>query len=279
MEGVRRFAGGGHLFLRLDSCPDFAVNTLGTCKHIEAMLLQLRKRYRKTLETAAYKRTRASLALQYGDTIEVRLHLPVSAAPALRSPAAQHFDPAGLLPRDQYRQFAQVLDAFRKADDRAIIYSDVLECVDRENELAEGVDLEAAQTAMLSGSGRFESLRAHHAILPPGSDSRNGLYRWSTTPTSLSARPEIGHTFCFADPLLRVHGLRLPEGRPSTAQYLLPTLPRRMSATMLRSPARASDLVVERPHITASRRAFCIIGNDLYRSPAGAIGTFPNPRS
>ena len=140
---------GPGLFENYCSCPDFAVNTLGTCKHIQAMLLGLRKRYRKTLETVGYKRTRASLALQYGDTIEVRLHLPASPSPALRSLAAQYFDPAGLLPRDQYRQFARVLDAFRKADDRAIIYSDVLEYVDRENELAEGVDLERKLLAKL----------------------------------------------------------------------------------------------------------------------------------
>jgi SWIM zinc finger len=46
------------------SCPDFAVNTLGTCKHIEAMLSKLRQRHRKALETAAYTRTRASISLQ-----------------------------------------------------------------------------------------------------------------------------------------------------------------------------------------------------------------------
>src|SRR5712691_8679271 len=104
---------GPGLFENYCSCPDFAVNTLGTCKHIEAMLLQLRKRHRKTLETAAYKRTRASISLQYGDTIEVRLHLPASSSPTLRSLAAEYFDPVGLLRREHYRQFAQVLEAFR----------------------------------------------------------------------------------------------------------------------------------------------------------------------
>jgi superfamily II DNA or RNA helicase/predicted nucleic acid-binding Zn finger protein len=133
---------GPGLFENYCSCPDFAVNTLGTCKHIEAMLLRLRQRRRKALETAAYKRTRASLSLQYGDTLEVRLHLPASPSPAMRSLAAEYFDPAGLLPREQYRQFAQVLEAFRNADDRAIVYSDVLEYVEWENELADGLDLE-----------------------------------------------------------------------------------------------------------------------------------------
>jgi len=131
------------------SCPDFAVNTLGTCKHIEAMLWRLRQRHRKAMETAAYKRTRASISLQYGDTIEVRLHLPAAPSPALRSLAAEHFDAAGLLRREHYRQFAQVLEAFRNADDQAVVYSDALEYVDRENELAEGLDLERKLLAKL----------------------------------------------------------------------------------------------------------------------------------
>ena len=67
---------GSGLFENYCSCPDFAVNTLGTCKHIEAMLLRLRHRHQKKLETAEYKRTRASISLQYGDSIEVRLRLP-----------------------------------------------------------------------------------------------------------------------------------------------------------------------------------------------------------
>jgi hypothetical protein len=120
---------GPGLFDNYCSCPDFAVNTLGTCKHIEAMLSRLRQRHRKALESAAWKRTRASLSLQYGDTLEVRLHLPASPSPALRRLAAEYFDPAGLLPRGQYRRFAQVLEALRRADDRAIVYSDALEYV------------------------------------------------------------------------------------------------------------------------------------------------------
>jgi SNF2 family DNA or RNA helicase len=140
---------GPGLFQNYCSCPDFVVNTLGTCKHIEAMLLRLRQRNRKALETAAYKRTRASISLQYGDTIEVRLHLPGSHSTALRSLAAEYFDPAGLLRREHYRQFAQVLEAFRKADDQAVVYSDALEYVDRENELTAGLELERKLLAKL----------------------------------------------------------------------------------------------------------------------------------
>jgi len=140
---------GRELFENYCSCPDFSVNTLGTCKHIEAMLARLRQRHRTTLETAAYKRTRASLSLQYADTVEVRLHLPASPSPALRSLAAEYFDSSGLLRREHYPRFAVVLEALRNTDDRAVVYSDALEHVDRENELAEGLETERKLLAQL----------------------------------------------------------------------------------------------------------------------------------
>ncbi len=132
------------------SCPDFAVNTLGTCKHIEAMLSQLRRRKGKALEREEYKRTRASISLYYGDTLEVRLRLPVSPSPALQSLAETYFDPEGRLRPEHYRQFAQVLEAFRKADGQAVIYSDVLDYIERENELADGLDQERKLLAKIS---------------------------------------------------------------------------------------------------------------------------------
>ena len=55
---------GPGLFENYCSCPDFAVNTLGTCKHIEALLARLRQRHGKALERKPYQRARASISLQ-----------------------------------------------------------------------------------------------------------------------------------------------------------------------------------------------------------------------
>jgi SNF2 family DNA or RNA helicase len=140
---------GPGLFENYCACPDFAVNTLGTCKHIEALLLRLRKRHSHKLESKAYARSRASISLQYGETIDVRLRLPAVPPPALRKLAEQYFDPAGLLLREHFRSFHRVIEAFRQADGEAVIYSDVLEYLDRENELAEGLDLERQLLAEL----------------------------------------------------------------------------------------------------------------------------------
>jgi superfamily II DNA or RNA helicase len=142
---------GPGLFENYCSCPDFGVNTLGTCKHIEALLLRLRTTHGRALEQKRYARTRASISLEYGATIEVRLRLPDAPSPALRALAREHFDPSGLLLRERFRGFHQVLEAFRKADLEAVIYSDVLEYVERENEIAEGLDLERQLLAKVRG--------------------------------------------------------------------------------------------------------------------------------
>jgi len=140
---------GPGLFENYCSCPDFVVNTLGTCKHIEALLLMLRRRHGAALERKGYARTRSSISLQYGETIDIRLRLPASPSPALLAIAEEYFDPAGLLRREHFRGFHRVLELFRQADLDAVIYSDVLEFVDRENEISEGLDLERQLLAKL----------------------------------------------------------------------------------------------------------------------------------
>lgn len=150
---------GPGLFENYCSCPDFAVNTLGTCKHIEAMLERLRKSKGRPLETAAFKRTRASISLQYGDTLEVLLRLPAEPSEELRAVAERYFDERGWLLRQHYRHFDRVLGQMRDADDNAVIYSDVLEHIGRENEIVEGLDWEKRLLAKIDhGLDPFEGV-------------------------------------------------------------------------------------------------------------------------
>ncbi|HEY6352348.1 MAG TPA: DEAD/DEAH box helicase [Candidatus Angelobacter sp.] len=140
---------GPSLFENYCSCPDFAINTLGTCKHIEAVILRLRQRHGSALEREQFQRLRASISLHYGETIGIRLRLPVKPSTALQSLAEQYFDSQGLLRSEHLRQFEHVLEEFRKADDQAIIYSDVLEYLDRQNEAVKGLELERKLLARL----------------------------------------------------------------------------------------------------------------------------------
>lgn len=141
-RGYRVALRGPGLFENYCSCPDFAVNTLGTCKHIEALLAGLRKSYGRSLESAAFERKRASLSLHYGDSLRVRLRLPSRPSPGLQALAREFFDPDGLLAEEHYRDFAQVLERLRRVDETAVVYSDVIEFLERENELAEGLEFE-----------------------------------------------------------------------------------------------------------------------------------------
>jgi len=140
---------GPSLFENYCSCPDFAVNTLGTCKHIEALLMKMRQRFGKSLPRSSFQRERASISLHYGDTLRVRLRLPAKPSEVLERIAARYFDSAGLLREEHHRDFERVMEELRRADDAAVVYSDVLEFLGRENELTGGLETERQLGAQL----------------------------------------------------------------------------------------------------------------------------------
>ncbi|HEV2352430.1 MAG TPA: SNF2-related protein [Terriglobia bacterium] len=141
---------GPSLFENFCSCADFSVNTLGTCKHIEGLLLRLRQRFGRSFDRQKYHRTRASLSLQYGEELGVLLRLPTHPSPGLKEIGTKYFDPNGLLQKIHLHQFEQILENLRAADETAVVYSDVLDYVDRENELAVGLKEEQRHLAKLA---------------------------------------------------------------------------------------------------------------------------------
>lgn len=60
------------------TCPDFRTNTLGTCKHILHVLRKVRRRFRTKVLAIAYQHASISVAIQYGDQLELRVLLPQS---------------------------------------------------------------------------------------------------------------------------------------------------------------------------------------------------------
>jgi hypothetical protein len=88
---------GPGLFDNYCSCPDFAVNTLGTCKHIEALLARLRRRRGKALDREVFNRARLRIRFITG-TLGMRLRLPLSpsAAPTATSGSATRPSSCGL---------------------------------------------------------------------------------------------------------------------------------------------------------------------------------------
>ena len=91
------------------SCPDFAVNTLGTCKHIEFTLLELQQRPGgKKAFTEGFRPAYSQVYLRYGAKREVIFSPAAECPKALLELARRYFDDYGILKADAYPQF----DAF-----------------------------------------------------------------------------------------------------------------------------------------------------------------------
>jgi superfamily II DNA or RNA helicase len=88
------------------TCPDFATNTLGTCKHIEFTLAVLeRKRGGAAALRAGFQPSYSEVYLQYGARREVRFQ-PGTACPVeVARLAAKYFDPAGALLPEAFARF------------------------------------------------------------------------------------------------------------------------------------------------------------------------------
>ncbi len=137
------------LFDNYCACPDFAANTLGTCKHIEAVLLHARGRFGKKIEQTRYRRTHTTIYLDYGETLSVKLALPARVSAELAALCEEFFDAKGFLRADQMARFASAIGRFRSLDEKVVIYSDALDWIERELESAEGLTFESQQMRLL----------------------------------------------------------------------------------------------------------------------------------
>jgi SNF2 family DNA or RNA helicase len=112
-------------------CPDFRTNTLGTCKHIEAVLASLRE------ETPQLRRRKAAVTtpeiyLSYGEQLRIGLHLPPRHSDQLRALAEAFFDPRGLCKGgDDYQKLIELVE---QVPEQVTIFSDAMDFMEREIE-------------------------------------------------------------------------------------------------------------------------------------------------
>ncbi len=146
-------------------CPDFRVNTLGTCKHVEAVVARVRPRAPRRQLFAKAKVTRPEIYLRYGKQLEMRCHLPAAASERLRGLFSRYFDPVdgpslaeGRLKPKMLRAFPRLLAAIRDSDEAVAVYSDLVEHVEGEIRRAEGLDRERALTSQLDEPGFLDDL-------------------------------------------------------------------------------------------------------------------------
>ena len=113
-------------------CPDFRSNLLGTCKHIEAVLLRLRDRRHRTLRFRPPPKDRAEIYVEYGPELRIRA----------TGPAAKLLEPwfeGGLFPASRVERFPELLARLRGLDGQVTVRPDVLDHVTRELEFREGL--------------------------------------------------------------------------------------------------------------------------------------------
>ena len=109
------------------SCPDFATNTLGTCKHVEFTLASLtRRRGGKAALKAGFQPAYSEVFLHYGAQREIRFRPARACPPELVQLAAEFFGPAGELLPEKYTVFDRFLSGARRLDHELRCYDDAL---------------------------------------------------------------------------------------------------------------------------------------------------------
>ena len=109
------------------SCPDFATNTLGTCKHIEFVLAKLgRQKGVSTALREGFQPAHSEVYLRYGARREVRLRLGNACPPELRRLTRDYFDADGILLPEAFEKFDEFLAATAHFEHELKCYEDVL---------------------------------------------------------------------------------------------------------------------------------------------------------
>jgi superfamily II DNA or RNA helicase len=123
---------GKALGMNFCSCPDFAVNTLGTCKHIEWLLAKLeRKRGAKKAFQEGFHPPYSEVYLQYGVQRRVCFHAGTQCPKRLQAAAGRHFDTEGRLRLDAVAEFEHFVRETAASGHEVRIYDDALEFVAR----------------------------------------------------------------------------------------------------------------------------------------------------
>ncbi len=113
------------------TCPDFKTNTLGTCKHVEAVLEALRDEM-TTIRQRKASITRPEIVLHYGRQLRLRIQLPPRHSDKLADLARRFFDAQGFW--NGTGSYEELIAAVESVPEKVTVLSDALEFIDREIE-------------------------------------------------------------------------------------------------------------------------------------------------
>src|SRR5262245_53820618 len=114
------------------TCPDFRSNTLGTCKHVEAVLESLKEEAPPHLRQRKAAVTRPEIILHYGEQLQIGLHLPPRHSDQLSKLAHRFFDAKGLWKNSA--SYEDLIAAVESVPEQVVIFTDAMEFMDREIE-------------------------------------------------------------------------------------------------------------------------------------------------
>lgn len=101
------------------TCPDYKNNLIGTCRHIEGVLISLEKEHGKKLKKLAAERSKGTqIYLHHATDITVRVALPILTVPRFKDLLNRYFDPSGLLVGARFKychRSCQPLSCFQRA--------------------------------------------------------------------------------------------------------------------------------------------------------------------
>jgi len=114
------------------SCPDFTVNTLGTCKHVEFALGKLqRKRGGKKALAAGFHPDYSEVYVRHGAQRRVMFRPGTDCPAKFHATAKRYFDTDGLLKEDAFARFHTFLKQTATAGHEVRCYDDALALVAR----------------------------------------------------------------------------------------------------------------------------------------------------
>jgi SNF2 family DNA or RNA helicase len=129
------------------TCPDFRANTLGTCKHIEAVLAHLEEEQSPAVRKKKASVTRPEITLSYRNSVRLMLLLPPRTSDRLTQLARRFFDEQGLW--SGQGRYEELIAAIEAVPETVTVQSDALDYVDREVGRAELLRKEQAWLAEL----------------------------------------------------------------------------------------------------------------------------------
>ncbi len=108
------------------SCPDFAVNTLGTCKHIEFVLARLGRTKKAARELGlGYQPPYSEIFLRYGAQRQIVCRPGSECPPAVRAALDRAFDASGVLRPEAAEEIPNLLARAEKRGHALRCYDDV----------------------------------------------------------------------------------------------------------------------------------------------------------